>query len=143
MTQLILLVGGNAKNSEEEKIFNKYQKRILWPLKVIEVKNTKELKDLFIKKKKDIDCWILLDEKGQDLSSKDFAFFLQKKIELHQQIGFIIGVDTGVVGEIKEQVHEKISFGKKTWPHLLVRVLLIEQIYRAQQILNHHPYHKE
>lgn len=143
MTQLILLVGGNAKNSEEEKIFNKYQKRILWPLKIVEVKNTKELKDLFIKKKKDISCWILLDEKGQDLSSKDFAFFLQKKIELHQQIGFIIGVDTGVVDEIKEQVHEKISFGKKTWPHLLVRVLLIEQIYRAQQILNHHPYHKE
>ena len=86
---------------------------------------------------------VLLDERGQDLSSRDLA----TKIEGWQQgtsdLVFLIGGADGVTDEVRARADFILGLGHKTWPHKLVRVMLIEQLYRAQQIISGHPYHRD
>ncbi len=87
---------------------------------------------------------VLLDEKGIDMTSRDFA----AKMAAWQEQGisdlvFIIGGVDGVADEIREHAKMTMAFGKQTWPHRLVRVMLLEQIYRAKQIIAGHPYHRD
>lgn len=87
---------------------------------------------------------VLLDERGKDMSSRDFA----AKISAWQDQGlndliFIIGGADGVTDEVRERANFTICFGRMTWPHRLVRVMLLEQIYRARQIISGHPYHRD
>jgi 23S rRNA (pseudouridine1915-N3)-methyltransferase len=142
MAEIILLVGGIMKKSPEQELFMTYKKRIIWPLSIVECKNEKEFKQAFEKHQQKTQLWIMLDETGENLTSQAFSSFLQSSLENYQKVGFIIGIDTGIPKEIKALVRHAISFGKATWPHLIARILLIEQLYRAQQILNNHPYHK-
>ena len=87
---------------------------------------------------------VLLDERGKDMSSRDFA----GKIENWQNLGtaelaFVIGGADGVTDDIRARAGFTLGFGRLTWPHRLVRVMLLEQIYRARQILAGHPYHRD
>jgi len=87
---------------------------------------------------------VLLDERGKDLTSRDFA----AKISSWQDQGiadlsFIIGGADGVTDEVRARAGFTLGFGKLTWPHRLVRVMLLEQIYRAKQIIARHPYHRD
>jgi len=87
---------------------------------------------------------VLLDERGGDLSSRDFA----TKISGWQDGGvsdlaFIIGGADGVTDNVRAKAHFTLSFGRLTWPHRLVRVMLLEQLYRARQIIAGHPYHRD
>ena len=87
---------------------------------------------------------IALDERGDSLTSPQFSFLIEK----YQLVGsphlcFVIGGADGLPSSIKKLARETLSFGKATWPHMVVRLLLIEQLYRAHQILAGHPYHRE
>jgi 23S rRNA (pseudouridine1915-N3)-methyltransferase len=88
---------------------------------------------------------VALDERGATLTSPEFT----KKIEIWQnqapanEIYFLIGGADGFAEEIRRKANFLLSFGKQTWPHMLVRVMLLEQIYRAQQISVGHPYHRQ
>ena len=87
---------------------------------------------------------ILLDETGKDLSSREFA----AKLAAWQDQGihdfvFIIGGADGVANAVKTKANFVLGLGRKTWPHKLVRVMLLEQLYRAQQINSGHPYHRD
>lgn len=82
---------------------------------------------------------IALDEHGENLSSKEFAELLRDK----PLVNFIIGEADGLPENLRKNAHKLISFGRLTWPHKLVRVLLCEQIYRSWSLLNNHPYHRE
>lgn len=87
---------------------------------------------------------VLLDERGKDLSSRDVA----AKISAWQDQGtsdlvFIIGGADGVTDDVRAAAHFTLGFGRLTWPHRLVRVMLLEQIYRAKQIIAGHPYHRD
>lgn len=87
---------------------------------------------------------VLLDERGKDHSSREFAALLKKQEE--QGIGqftFLIGGADGVTDEVRSKANLTLGFGKLTWPHRLVRVMLLEQLYRAQQINAGHPYHRD
>ena len=86
---------------------------------------------------------IACDEKGKQLSSLEFADFLEKKSQSHQNIDFIIGGAFGLSPEIIAKSNFKISFSRMTFAHMMARIFLIEQIYRAFSIINNHPYHKE
>ncbi|CAO4847671.1 MAG: Ribosomal RNA large subunit methyltransferase H [Holosporales bacterium] len=144
MQKITLLVGGHMKASPEAALFKEYEKRIRLPLKIVEAKSEKEMIHFYNDLSAQVPCWILLDETGQNFNSKSFAQFFSKNIETYSSLGFIIGVDHGIPDIIKSNTkHQKISFGQMTWPHMLARVLLIEQLYRAQQILSSHPYHRE
>lgn len=87
---------------------------------------------------------ILLDEKGRTFSSTDFAHYLQTlKNQGYKALGFMIGGPDGVTDSLKDNVPLCLALGPMTWPHLLVRSLLAEQLYRAESILEGHPYHRE
>ena len=85
---------------------------------------------------------IILDKSGKDIDSEGFSKILEKKMNRrYKEIIFFIGGPNGIHSSIIKS-NLSLSFGNQTWPHLLVRVMLIEQIYRALAILQGHPYHK-
>ena len=87
---------------------------------------------------------ILLDERGNNLSSQDFACDLEKcKNQGLSSLVFIIGGANGLDQSLYNQAYKIISFGKMTWPHKLARLMLVEQLYRAEKIIAGHPYHRE
>jgi 23S rRNA (pseudouridine1915-N3)-methyltransferase len=87
-------------------------------------------------------AWLVaLDETGQDISSTEFA----KKLTVwkqHKQLVFVLGGADGLHETVRTRANFLLALGRKTWPHLLCRVMLAEQIYRAQQINAGHPYHR-
>ena len=87
---------------------------------------------------------IALDEKGKSVSSADFARIMKEELESGtQNLVFVIGGPDGHGPEIRNNARHILCFGKMTWPHMLARVLLAEQIYRVVTILVNHPYHRE
>ncbi len=87
---------------------------------------------------------IACDEHGDSFDSRGFAAKLETQHDKRgPQLTFIIGGADGLHESVLAKSHAKLSLGRMTWPHLLVRVLLAEQIYRAQSIRAGHPYHRD
>lgn len=90
------------------------------------------------------DYLIALDEKGKALSSSEFAQVIDSaQTASVKTMGFLIGGADGLDTRIFERANLKLSLGRMTWPHMLVRPLIVEQIYRGLSILSNHPYHRE
>ena len=86
---------------------------------------------------------VLLDTLGENLDSAGFATRLsQWRADSRPATVFVIGGADGVAQSLREKAELRISFGSATWPHQLVRVMLLEQLYRATTILAGHPYHR-
>ncbi|MGI9515366.1 MAG: 23S rRNA (pseudouridine(1915)-N(3))-methyltransferase RlmH [Anderseniella sp.] len=86
---------------------------------------------------------IVLDERGKPVSTADFAGIIRKELDSGtQDLVFAIGGPDGHAPEIRKKARYMVSFGHMTWPHMLARVLLAEQIYRVVTILVNHPYHR-
>lgn len=86
---------------------------------------------------------LALDERGRALSSEEFAALLARwRDDGAPEIALLIGGADGHAPDLRESADGLLSFGKATWPHMLVRVMLCEQIYRAMTILSGHPYHR-
>ncbi len=87
---------------------------------------------------------VALDSRGKALSSADFAALLGRWRDAGiAEVAFVIGGAEGLNGKVREAAALVLSLGPMTWPHLLARALLAEQLYRAQAILTGHPYHRE
>lgn len=87
---------------------------------------------------------ILLDERGKDLTSRDFAAKITSwQNQSVENLVFLIGGADGHTDELRAKANFTLGFGRLTWPHRLVRVMLLEQIYRARQIIAGHPYHRD
>ncbi len=87
---------------------------------------------------------VLLDEKGENLGSPGIAEHLRKwRDSGAATIVFVVGGPDGLAPSLRDKARLKLAFGAATWPHQLVRVMLLEQIYRAITILSGHPYHRE
>ena len=122
-------------------------------LEIPELKGTKSLSrdqqkskesELIFKNIHSIDHVILLDEKGQEFSSKQFSNFLNKKMVGGQQhLVFIVGGPYGFSEEIYLRSNEKISLSRMTYSHQMIRLLFTEQLYRAYTILKGEPYHHD
>jgi 23S rRNA (pseudouridine1915-N3)-methyltransferase len=137
---------GVLKLAPLKALWEMYQKRLLWHLELIELptKNdsTTEIQSV-LKALRPQTVFIVLDEKGENMSTVSFASFVEKRQLLGtKSISFLIGGPDGIDAFLKKKADYLLSFGAQTWPHDFVRVLLIEQIYRVQQILNGHPYHR-
>ena len=141
---------GKAKNSNEDKITYKYLKRI----KNIELKQY-EIKNISLKRKREEEALklinatpkngklILLDEKGENLSSTDLAkIILNWRDNNITNVNFAIGGAFGNGEKIKKTADRVIAFGQLTWPHQMVKMMIAEQIYRIETIIQGHPYHK-
>ena len=114
-------------------------KRIAWPTKLTELSEKASLPP-----SAQSSITILLDEKGGALSSMELA----KKLEQWRDRGarearFVIGAADGHSADERASADLLLSFGPATWPHLLVRAMLAEQLFRATSILANHPYHRE
>jgi len=145
---------GKAKSSDAtSKLFAEYLKRIPWKSDLIELEEKKPLPDNILKEKEAKKLLqtapkggkiIALDERGKNISSRELA----NKIESWQDEGasnitFLIGGAAGHGEEVRKEADLLLSFGKLTWPHMMVRSMLAEQIYRISTILSGHPYHKD
>jgi 23S rRNA (pseudouridine1915-N3)-methyltransferase len=146
---------GKFENSAHKLVFENYLKRLKWKveLREIDLKNSDKLSilerkkgegELILKNYKPDSQMIICDENGLQPTSQEFAkmladFGLQGK----SNITFVIGGSDGLSAEILQKAKYKIAFGKITLPHLMVRCVLIEQLYRAQTIIEGHPYHRQ
>lgn len=85
---------------------------------------------------------IALDETGKNLSSSDWAGFIQEEAERGIPLAFILGGANGLDASVRARAQRTLSFGKQTVPHMLARIMLLEQLYRAETILKGKTYHR-
>jgi len=136
---LHVIARGKIGRSPEAELVERYLKRIAWPTKLTELSERAPPVPAATGT-----ITVLLDEKGVALSSTDLA----KKLEQWRDRGtrearFVIGAADGHSASERASADLLISFGPATWPHLLVRAMLAEQLFRATSILANHPYHRE
>ncbi|MBX9644408.1 MAG: 23S rRNA (pseudouridine(1915)-N(3))-methyltransferase RlmH [Novosphingobium sp.] len=137
--QLHIIARGKIARSPEAELVARYAKRIAWPLKLT------ELPDLggTVPEAPAQSRTVLLDERGKQLSSEEFAAILGKwRDEGVREARFLIGAADGHGQTARDHADLLIAFGAMTWPHLMVRAMLAEQLYRATSILAGHPYHR-
>ena len=137
---LHIVARGKIGRSPEADLVERYLKRIGWPTNVTELPDRGgKMPDLASNS-----VTVVLDERGKALSSTELA----KKLEDWRDGGkrearFLIGAADGHDEEQRQGADLLLSFGPATWPHLLVRAMLAEQLFRATSILAKHPYHRE
>ncbi|WP_047245115.1 23S rRNA (pseudouridine(1915)-N(3))-methyltransferase RlmH [Maribacter thermophilus] len=151
-----LLAIGKTDSSELQNLIDLYERRlghyINFEIEIIpDLKKTKNLTEdqqktkegeLILKQLSNTDVLILLDEKGKQYTSIEFSTYLQKKMNSGiKQLVFLIGGPYGFSQEIYNKAAGKISLSKMTFSHQMVRLFVIEQIYRAFTILRNEPYH--
>ena len=142
---------GHMKNSPEEKVFNKFYKRLKNKIFIKEyvsnlssqkLRKEDESKKLF-SMAKGLGKKILLDKSGKEISSIQLSKLINDwKNQGHNSISFLIGGSEGFDDKIMKNIDYSLSLGKMTWPHLMARTMLLEQIYRSETILSNHPYHR-
>lgn len=143
-----ILAVGRMKASPQAELCQEYLKRMNWQVSLKEIDTPKGATSaveapLILKHIPDHALVIALDERGETYSSPDFSHKLQQwKEQTGGEIIFLIGGADGFDNTVRQRAKSLMSFGKQTWPHMLVRVMLLEQIYRAQQIAAGHPYHR-
>lgn len=138
--KLHIVAHGRIGRGAEADLFARYAKRIAWPFAITELAETGgKPPDLPTSSRV-----VTLDETGIQLTSVAFAKKLEQwRDEGFRETRFVIGGADGLTADERRSADFTLSFGAATWPHLLVRAMLCEQIYRATTILANHPYHRE
>jgi 23S rRNA (pseudouridine1915-N3)-methyltransferase len=137
---LHIVARGKIGRSPEAELVDRYLKRISWPTKVTELPD----RGGSVPALPANSMSIVLDERGTSLSSLKFA----EKLEVWRDWGtrearFLIGAADGHDEADRTAANLLLSFGPATWPHMLARAMLAEQLFRATSILANHPYHRE
>ena len=149
--KLHVIAVGRWRECPERALWQEYSKRLNWEcsLKEVEVKQTLPADKLKIKEAElllaavpENTAIIALDEHGKELTSPKFAEMIQNFQLNGRDIAFLIGGASGHGDAVLKAAERKLSLGAMTWPHMLVRAMLSEQIYRAHAILSGHPYHR-
>ena len=153
-----LLVIGKTDDKNLEQLIEKYQQRlnhyINFEIEIIpDIKNVKNLNqvqqkekegELILSKLKNTDQLVLLDEKGKEFRSLDFASYLQKKMNSGiKQLVLVIGGPYGFSESVYKKSSGKVSLSKMTFSHQMIRLFVVEQLYRGFTILKNEPYHHE
>jgi 23S rRNA (pseudouridine1915-N3)-methyltransferase len=137
--RLHVIARGKIGRSPEAELVARYEKRIAWPLKLTELPESGGTVPEPLTPYKTV----LLDERGQQLSSEEFAEMLRRwRDDGVREARFVIGAADGHGEAARGQADLLLAFGKATWPHLLARAMLLEQLFRATAILAGHPYHR-
>lgn len=153
-----LLAVGKTDDKNLQTLIENYQKRLSFYVKfdleiIADIKNTKNLSEaqqkekegeLILSKVTASDHLILLDEKGKSFTSVGFSDFLQKKMNSGiKTLVFVIGGPYGFSETVYQRAEGKISLSEMTFSHQMVRLFIIEQLYRAFTILRNEPYHHQ
>ncbi len=138
--KLHIVARGKIGRSPEADIVARYAKRISWPFQISELPESGGKPPALPAGS----CVIGLDETGDRLTSQEFAKLLSDWRDSGvSEARFLIGAADGLTDEERLSSTRLISFGRVTWPHLMVRAMLAEQLYRATTIISGHPYHRE
>jgi len=158
--RIVIAAVGRLKDGPERQLFERYRDRVAasgrvlgWgPVEVVQITESRapdtaarksEEATRLLAKIGDAGAKIVLDEHGRELTSDAFATLLRDRRETGiRSIAFLIGGPDGHGPEALASADLKLSLGKMTLPHMLARVLLTEQLYRAATILSGHPYHR-
>lgn len=153
-----LLTIGKTDSKQLKELISVYEKRLLHYIKfafdiIPDIKNSKNLSkeqqkekegELILKKVTSSDFLIILDENGTQFSSVAFSNLLQKRMNSGvKNLIFVVGGPYGFSPEVYSRANSKISLSKMTFSHQMVRLFVVEQIYRGFTILKNEPYHHE
>lgn len=138
--QLHIVARGKIGRSPEGELVKRYLDRIKWPVKMTELPESGGRLPAPV----DNGRIVMLDELGEQLTSLQFAGRLERwRDEGVRETRFMIGGADGFDDADRQRADLLLGFGKATWPHLMARAMLVEQIYRATTIIAGHPYHRE
>ncbi len=156
--QIKLIAIGKTDDKQLLQLIEQYQKRLKHYIKfdidiIPDIKNVKNLSEaqqkekegeLILKKITSTDVLVLLDENGKQFSSVEYANYLQKKMNSGiKQLVFVIGGPYGFSNNVYQKAQGKISLSKMTFSHQMIRLFIVEQIYRGFTILKNEPYHHQ
>ena len=132
--------GRTGGGRPEAELVARYEQRIAWPIKITELPESGgRVSDPATPYRS-----VLLDERGRDLTSREFAAILERwRDEGVREARFVLGAADGHSHEERQQADLLLAFGRATWPHLFARAMLAEQLYRATTIVAGHPYHRD
>ena len=157
MKTLLILVGKTTDKHFQAGITD-YVERIghYMPFELVtipELKNTKSLSEeqqktaegeLILKQIQTSDTVVLLDEHGKELRSVEFSAYMEQKMQtVSKRLVFVIGGPYGFSPDVYERANGKLSLSKMTFSHQMVRLIFVEQLYRAMTIMRGEPYHHE
>ncbi|MBW8784661.1 MAG: 23S rRNA (pseudouridine(1915)-N(3))-methyltransferase RlmH [Novosphingobium sp.] len=136
---LHLIARGKIGRTPEAELVSRYAKRIIWPIKLTELPEAGGTLPPPLTPARTV----LLDERGRQLGSEEFAGLLGRwRDEGVREVRFVIGAADGHGEAARAAADLLLGFGAMTWPHLLARGMLAEQLWRATSILAGHPYHR-
>lgn len=149
-----ILAFGKMGRGPEKTLLDDYTRRLPWPVEVTEFEIKKPAATADLRKKEEAEkllaaipdgsAVIVMDERGKDFSSRALSEKIDNLgLQGFNQLTFIIGGADGLDESVRQKANILLSFGKNTWPHLLLRVMLAEQIYRIWSIGAGHPYHRD
>lgn len=156
--KISLLVIGKTDARYFVEAIQEYEKRlehyVPFEIQVIpDLKNTKSLTvdqqkekegELILKTLQPGDYLVLLDERGKEYSSMQFATYIEKKTHtVSKRLVFVIGGPYGFSQAVYDKANEKLTLSRMTFSHQMIRLVFVEQLYRAMTILNNEPYHHE
>ncbi len=143
---------GKMKSATMREMYESYRGRISWDVALKEVEEKRQLPveqlkqkegELLLKAAPKPSFKIAMDEKGRQLGSYEFADMLEKWQGGGQnRLTFLFGGADGLGRNVLDVANFRFSLGHMTWPHMMARVMLMEQLYRAYSIVNSHPYHR-
>jgi len=151
----VLLLVGKTDHRLSAELIDDYRSRIVhyMPFDIVtlpDIKNTRSLSpvqqkqaegELILRQLEPSDCVVLLDERGRQYTSPDFARWMEKRQAAYRRLVLIIGGPYGFSEAVYSRAAEQISLSLMTFSHQMVRLFLVEQIYRACTILRGEPYH--
>ena len=137
---LHIVARGRIGRGPEAELVDRYAKRIAWPLRITELPDQGGR----IPPREPNSVLVALDERGRQLGSVEFARLLEGwRDQGRRECRFVLGAADGHDDAGRDGADLLLAFGKATWPHLLARAMLLEQLWRATSILANHPYHRE
>ena len=137
---LHVVARGKIGRSPEAELVARYAKRIAWPLKLTELPESGGR----IPEAQTPQRTVILDERGDCLTSEELAQLLGDwRDHGTRETRFLIGAADGHSRHDRDEADRLLAFGHATWPHLMARAMLLEQLYRATTIVAGHPYHRE
>lgn len=137
---LHVVARGRIGRGPEAELVDRYAKRIVWPLKLTELPDQGGR----VPVRDPNGVTVALDERGSQLSSTELAHQLERWRDAgRRECRFLLGAADGHDAAGRDEADLLLAFGRATWPHLLARAMLMEQLFRATSILANHPYHRE
>lgn len=150
--RIVIAAVGRMRAGGMHDLYDEYVRRLSWAVSLREVDVRGKMAPAALRVREsellqaeipDRALVVALDSRGKNLSSEELAASLgQWRDDGTETVVFVIGGADGLEPAVLKRARLTLSLGKMTWPHLLVRVMLAEQLYRAQSILQNHPYHR-